>query len=80
MPCHPVAVAASCTAHFSPQLRNVYGFVAVFAGKIHKKFILLGHPESRLAAAVIEGHRFSYVYKHTTGKQRIGDSQVAYVA
>ncbi len=53
------------------------GSLSFFAGKIHKKFTLLGHPESRLAAAVIEGHRFSYVYKHTTGRQRTGDSQVA---
>lgn len=78
--CHPVAVAARCTAHCSSQLRNVPGFICVFAGKIHKKFTLLGHPESRLAAAVIEGHRFSYVYKHTTGRQRTGDSQVAEIA
>ena len=75
--CHPVTVAAQCMVQLLPQLRNVFGFICVFAGKIHKKFTLLGHPESRLAAAVIEGHRFSYVYKHTTGTQRTGDSQVA---
>ncbi len=75
--CHSIAVAARCTKHFLSQLCDVPGSVCVFAGKIHKKFTLLGHPESRLAAAVIEGHRFSYVYKHTTGRQRTGDSQVA---
>lgn len=75
--CHPVAVAAQCMVHLLLRLRNVPGSLSVFAGKIHKKFTLLGHPESRLAAAVIEGHRFSYVYKQTTGRQRTGDSQVA---
>ena len=39
--------------------------------------MLLGHPESTLAAAVIEGHRFSYVYKQTKGRQSTGDSQVS---
>ena len=50
----------------------------VAAGKIHKKFTLLGHPKSKLAAAVVEGNRFSYVYKHTQGRERTGDSQVMF--
>lgn len=45
-------------------------------GKIHKKFTLLGHPNSKLAAAVVEGNRFSYVYRKTAGQQSTGDSQV----
>ena len=48
----------------------------LFAGKIHKKFTLLGHPKSQIAAAIVEGNRFSYVYKHTSERQSAGDSQV----
>ena len=46
------------------------------AGKVHKKFTLLAHPESKLAAALIEGNRFSYLYKQTSHKQSTGSSQV----
>ena len=47
-----------------------------YAGKIHKKFVLLAHPDSSLAVAVIEGHRFSYIYRKTLQKQGSGESQV----
>lgn len=46
------------------------------AGKVHKKFVLLAHPNSSLAAAVVEGHRFAYIYRKTVSKQGSGESQV----
>lgn len=74
--CAVVGFKSSSSALVSDHIHTIPALAYVAAGKIHKKFTLLGHPESRLAAAVIEGHRFSYVYKHTTGTQRTGDSQI----
>ncbi|DBA75109.1 TPA: hypothetical protein ACH3X1_010431 [Trebouxia sp. C0004] len=74
--CAVVGFKPSNSALVSDHIHTIPALAYVAAGKIHKKFTLLGHPESRLAAAVIEGHRFSYVYKHTTGRQRTGDSQI----
>ncbi|KAL0045595.1 hypothetical protein WJX82_010847 [Trebouxia sp. C0006] len=74
--CAVVGFKSSNSALVSDHIHTIPALAFVAAGKIHKKFTLLGHPESRLAAAVIEGHRFSYVYKHTTGRQWTGDSQI----
>lgn len=49
------------------------------AGKVHKKFVLLAHSDSPLAAAVVEGHRFSYIYRKTASKQGSGESQVRHI-
>ncbi|KAA6429712.1 MAG: hypothetical protein FRX49_00146 [Trebouxia sp. A1-2] len=74
--CAVVEFKSSNSALVLDHIHTIPALAYVAAGKIHKKFTLLGHPESRLAAAVIEGHRFTYVYKRTMGRQRTGDSQI----
>ncbi|KAL3133777.1 hypothetical protein ABBQ32_008257 [Trebouxia sp. C0010 RCD-2024] len=57
-------------------LHSIPAFTYVAAGKVHKKFTLLGHSKSLISAVIVEGNRFSYVYKHTSGRQCTGDSQI----
>ena len=43
---------------------------------MQRKFLMLGRPGDALAAALVEGHKFCYLYRPTTTRQEYGQHQV----
>eukprot|EP00891_Asterochloris_glomerata_P001667 jgi/Astpho2/1667/Aster-04101 len=68
--------AQSCQASLE-HISTVPALAYVAAGKVQRKFVLLGHPGSSIAAAVVESHKFIYLYRRTVQRQPYGESQVS---
>lgn len=53
------------------------GYMCLGAGKVQRKFVLLGEPGSSVASVIVEAQKFAFVYRAVTPPASHGIHQVA---